>query len=55
MRAFKEDNDNMEKLYLLSASFGFASFKGTYQSFQKALERADKRLYLNKKEYHASH
>jgi diguanylate cyclase (GGDEF)-like protein len=55
MRAFKEDNDNTEKLYLLSASFGFASFKGTYQSFQKALERADKRLYLNKKEYHASH
>ena len=54
MRAFKEDNENTDKMYLLSASFGFASFKGTYQSFQRALERADKRLYLNKEEFHSA-
>ena len=51
-KAFKEANDKSETLYSLSAAIGFASFKGTINSYQKAVERADKRLYLNKEDYY---
>jgi diguanylate cyclase (GGDEF)-like protein len=50
--AFKAANDNSDTLYMLSAAIGYASFKGSIKSYQKAVERADKRLYLNKEDYY---
>ena len=50
--AFAKENDGSDKKYQLSASIGYASFSGSFRSFLKALEDADKNLYIDKKQFY---